>query len=96
MLSSKEKRQLKALSNHLPYSAMLGKKEIEDGVLKTIDDALNAHELVKIRILETHDRSIKEEGELLSTSLNAEVIQILGRVITLYRYSPKKKEHLLS
>lgn len=95
-MTGKEKRHLRALSNSLPLSATLGKGEMDEGILKAVDEALTAHELIKIRLLNNHDTSIEEEAKALSVSLGAEVVQILGHVITLYRYSEKKKVHLLS
>ena len=91
MLTSNEKRQLKALSSTLDTKYQIGKNEISDTVIAMLDKALNARELIKIDVMKSVALPIMELALDLSSRLNADVVQVVGRVIVLYRYS--KENH---
>jgi len=91
MITTKERAYLKSLANTLKPSLLLGKGEIDETFIKAVTNALDAHELIKIRILNNASMEIKEIGTILSKSLNAEVVSIIGRVITLYRVNKQKR-----
>ena len=87
MLTSNEKRQLKALASTLDTKYQIGKNEISETVLAMLDKALTARELIKIDVMKSVDVPIMELALDLSSQLNAEVVQVVGRVIVLYRLS---------
>ena len=87
MLTSNEKRQLKALASTLDTKYQIGKNEISETVLTMLDKALTARELIKIDVMKSVDVPIMELALDLSSQLNAEVVQVVGRVIVLYRLS---------
>ena len=87
MLTSNEKRQLKALASTLDTKYQIGKNEISDTVLAMLDKALTARELIKIDVMKAVAVPIMELALDLSSRLNADVVQVVGRVIVLYRYS---------
>lgn len=87
MLTSNEKRQLKALASTLETKYQIGKNEISETVLAMLDKALTARELIKIDVMKSVDVPIMELALDLSSQLNAEVVQVVGRVIVLYRLS---------
>lgn len=91
MLTSNEKRQLKALASTLDTKYQIGKNEISDTVLAMLDKALTARELIKIDVMKAVAVPIMELALDLSSRLNADVVQVVGRVIVLYRYS--KENH---
>ncbi len=91
MLTSNEKRQLKALASTLDTKYQIGKNEISDTVLAMLDKALTARELIKIDVMKSVGVPIMELALDLSSRLNADVVQVVGRVIVLYRYS--KENH---
>ncbi len=91
MLTSNEKRQLKALASTLDTKYQIGKNEISDTVLAMLDKALTARELIKIDVMKSVAVPIMELALDLSSRLNADVVQVVGRVIVLYRYS--KENH---
>lgn len=68
----------------------IGKKEITNNSIIMLDKALIAHELIKISVLKSIDTSLMEIALDLSSKLNAEVVQIIGRVIVLYRANEEK------
>ena len=87
MLTSNEKRQLKALASTLDTKYQIGKNEISDTVLAMLDKALTARELIKIDVMKSVEVPIMELALDLSSQLKAEVVQVVGRVIALYRFS---------
>lgn len=91
MLTSNEKRQLKALASTLDTKYQIGKNEISDTVLAMLDKALTARELIKIDVMKAVAVPVMELALDLSSRLNADVVQVVGRVIVLYRYS--KENH---
>ena len=87
MLTSNEKRQLKALASTLDTKYQVGKNEISDTVVAMLDKALTARELIKIDVMKSVMVPIMELALELSSRLNAEIVQVVGRVIVLYRFS---------
>ena len=90
MLNSNEKRQLKAIASTLDTKYQIGKNEISDTVICMLDKALTARELIKIDVMKAVEAPVMELALDLSNKLKAEVVQVVGRVIVLYRFS---KEH---
>ena len=91
MLTSNEKRQLKALASTLDTKYQVGKNEISETVVAMLDKALTARELIKIDVMKAVTSPIMELALDLSSRLNAEVVQVVGRVVVLYRFS--KENH---
>ncbi len=87
MLTANQKRQLKGLASTLGTKYQVGKNEISDTVVAMLDKALTARELIKIDVMKAVTSPIMELALDLSSRLNAELVQVVGRVIVLYRYS---------
>lgn len=85
MLSTNQKRQLKSLASVEKTKYQVGKNEITDTVICMLDKALIARELIKIDVMKAVDMPIMELALDLSSKLNAEVVQVVGRVIVLFR-----------
>jgi RNA-binding protein len=64
---------------------MIGKHSVNDKVIEEVLNSLVAHELIKVRVLESCNTDRKEVAESLATACNAQVAQILGRTILLYK-----------
>lgn len=92
MIKTKQRAYLRGLANPLKPSLTIGKGEIDDSLLKTIDNALTAHELIKIKVLPTCEKELDALLEELSIKTKSEPINRLGRVLTLYRHNEKKKD----
>ncbi len=90
MLSQNEKKQLKALAAKESTKYQIGKKEVTDSLIAMLDKALTARELVKIDVMRGADDPILELAYDLSAKLHAEIVQVVGKVIVLYR---KNKEN---
>ena len=87
MLTANQKRQLKGLASTLDTKYQVGKNEISDTVVAMLDKALTARELIKIDVMKAVTSPIMELALDLSSRLNAELVQVVGRVIVLYRYN---------
>jgi RNA-binding protein len=57
--------------------------------LQSLDDALQANELVKIQVERNAPMTVKEAANELATQMKADVIQVIGRKTTLYRFNPE-------
>ena len=90
MLTANEKRQLKTIASKETTKYQIGKNEITNTVIDMLDKALTARELVKIDVMKAVTNPIMEIALDLSSKLHAEIVQLVGRVIVLYR---KNKEH---
>lgn len=91
-MTSKERAQLRAKANPLEPIIQIGKDGISDNLIVQADDALDARELIKIRVhLETAPESPREFANKLAEKLGAEVIQVIGGVIVIYRKADKEK-----
>lgn len=89
-LSGKQKRHLRALGHHIDPKVLLGKNGLTPGALRTIDDALGHHELVKVKLLTECPEDKDEVGARLANDLAAHLAQVVGRTVLLYRRHPKK------
>ena len=89
MLNKNQIKYLKSLSNTLEHKYQIGKYEITDTVIDMLSHALDKHELIKISVNQSVMEQRNEYAEELVNALHAELIQIVGGVITLYRKNLK-------
>lgn len=85
MLTGKQKRHLRALGHKLKAVIQIGKKEIEESLITEANAALDHHELIKVKLLESCMIDRHEASEVLSKACGAEIAQILGKTFLLYR-----------
>ena len=90
MLTGKQRSYLKGLANSLETIMQIGKGGVTENVLKQIDDALNARELIKIKILNNSMLSAKDTANEIAESIRAEYVQSIGNKFVLYRESKEK------
>lgn len=90
-LTTKQRQFLKGLAHHLSPVVMLGGNGLTEGVLVEIDNALNHHELIKVKIAGA-DREVKQLIiDAIVRETNAVNVQTIGHVLVLYRQSDDKK-----
>ena len=87
-LTGKQRRHLRALGHGLAPVAMIGKGGLTDAFVEGLDQALGTHELVKLKLLETAALDRHEAAAELARRTQAEVAQVLGGTILLYRPDP--------
>jgi RNA-binding protein len=85
MLTGKQKRHLRALGHSLKPVILIGKNEIDDAQVAETESAIAHHELIKVKILESCLMDRHEVAEALVAACNAELAQVLGRTLLLYR-----------
>jgi RNA-binding protein len=90
MPSTKLRKALRAAGHHLSPVVQVGKEGVTDAVLRQLDVQLAAHELVKARIGAECPEDRFEAAERLGQAAGAQVAQILGRTVLVYRRHPEK------
>ena len=89
-LTSKQRAQLRGLANGIDTILHVGKDGIGDNLAKQADDALEARELIKGRVLENSLLSAREAAEELAQRTRSQVVQVIGTKFVLYRPTHKK------
>ena len=91
-MTSKERAAWRAKANSLEPIIQIGKEGITDNLITQIDDTLDVRDLIKILVhLETAPQTPKELAPQLAERLDAEVIQVIGGIIVLYRKADPDK-----
>lgn len=93
-LSNAQKRFLKNKAHDLKPTTWVGQQGLTEAVFAAIDEALSAHELVKIKMPAADKLAKKELQESIVATTKSHFIQYLGRTLTLYRQSLKPKIEL--
>ena len=88
-MTSKQRAYLRGLANKIDAIFQIGKNGINDNLIKQLDDALEARELIKITTLETAPDSAKNLSFDIAEKTNSTVIQVIGNKITLFRQRKK-------
>ncbi|MDY3937180.1 MAG: YhbY family RNA-binding protein [Oscillospiraceae bacterium] len=89
-MTSKERAALRAQANKLEVLFQYGKGGLSDALIEATDGALNTRELIKLKVLvETSPDTPRQAADKLSEATGADVVQVIGGVIVLYRYNPE-------
>ncbi len=91
MLTGKQKRHLRALAHNLDPIFQVGKGGVNENLVKQVEDALEARELIKVQVLNNCGEDKDEVASVLTTGANAHLVQVIGNVIVLYKESREKK-----
>lgn len=89
-MTSKQRAYLKSIASTISPIFQIGKLGISENLIKQLDDALEARELIKVSVLETAPVSVKLLGIEIAEKTNSILVQTIGSKIILYR---KKKEN---
>ena len=85
-ITNPQRSYLRKLANPLKPTVMLGKQGLTDQIIGKISRELDAHELIKVRLLEFKDQK-KELAQSMIEQTEAALVGIVGHMITLYRPS---------
>lgn len=88
-MRGKDRAELRAEAHHLRATVHVGHHGITATLLQSLDEALEARELVKVQVERNAPLTVKEMAGELAEAMRAEVIQVIGRKITLYRHNPE-------
>ncbi|MEK3890654.1 ribosome assembly RNA-binding protein YhbY [Bacillus sp. FSL K6-3431] len=91
MLTGKQKRYLRSKAHHLDPIFQVGKGGVNENMTKQISEALEVRELIKISILQNCDENKETVAEALVAGTKAELVQIIGKIIVLYKESHERK-----
>jgi RNA-binding protein len=95
MLTGKQKRFLRAKAHHLNPIFQVGKGGVNENMIKQIVDALEARELIKVSVLQNCEEDRETVAHQLAKGAQAELVQIIGNVIVLYKESKENKQIVL-
>lgn len=84
-LTGKQARFLRGLGHKLRPVVMIGRQELSSDVMAAVEEALTAHELIKVKLQEGCLLDRHEVARQLSATSGAAVAQVLGKTILLYR-----------
>ncbi|HAQ7545266.1 TPA: ribosome assembly RNA-binding protein YhbY, partial [Enterococcus faecium] len=90
-LRGKQKRFLRSKAHHLQPIFQIGKGGINSAMIVQIEEALEKRELIKVSLLQNTDEIAEEAAQVLEKEIDCEIVQIIGRVIVLYKPSTKEK-----
>jgi RNA-binding protein len=90
MPSGKLRKALRAAGHHLDPVVQVGKEGASGAVVRQLDEALAVHELVKVKVGTESPEDRFEVAERLAADAKAQVAQVLGRTVLVYRRHPKK------
>ncbi len=88
-LSGRQIRQLRSLAHHLNPVVIIGKSDVNDGVVEQANESLEAHELIKCSVLDGSALTAREAADDLAERCHAEVVQVIGRKFSIYRESKR-------
>lgn len=91
-MTSKDRAYLRSLATNIDPIFQIGKGGLSDNLIKQVDDALEARELIKITVLENAQENPDEFAVTLASKTNSVVVQVMGRKITLYRKRVKESK----
>ena len=91
MLNSRQRAQLRGMANDMETILQVGKLGLSENTVKQVNDALEARELIKLRVLETCPLTSRQAADELSNATNSDVVQVIGSKFILYRESKDNK-----
>ena len=92
-MTSKQRSHLKSIAANLDPIFQLGKGGISENMVKSISDALEARELIKIKVLENSEYTAREAADILSEATGADCVQVIGRKFVLFKQKPKESAY---
>lgn len=83
-LSGAERKHLRALAHHVEPIVFVGKNGLTDGLIAAVDEALESHELIKIKFNDHKDEK-KSIAAAIEERTESRVVGLIGNIATLYR-----------
>ena len=86
-LTGAQRKHLRGLAHHLKPVVYVGRNGVTEPVLKEIEEALEYHELIKVKLSDPQGRK-KELAEEVAERSGGAWVGLVGNVVTLYRENP--------
>lgn len=90
-LTGKQARYLRGLGHHLKPIVYIGKEEVNEAIVAATEEALEIHELIKIKLQDGCLSDRKDVANELTTATGCAIAQVLGKTILLYRPNKEQK-----
>ncbi len=87
-LPSNHKKKLRSLGHHLEPLVYVGKEGLTLPLQQSVAAALKAHELIKVKLGQNCPLQRNDAGEQLAGLCGASLVQVIGRMVLLYRPNP--------
>lgn len=88
-MNSKQRAHLKSLASTMDVILHIGKSSLTPEMIQSVDEALNARELIKIGVLKNCADDPRELAEIISERTHSVVVQVIGKKIILYKENKK-------
>ncbi|MFY4774850.1 ribosome assembly RNA-binding protein YhbY [Metabacillus sp. RGM 3146] len=95
MLTGKQKSFLRSEAHHLNPIFQVGKGGVNENMVKQIDDVLEARELIKVSVLQNCEEDRNTVADKLTKGTGADLVQVIGNTIILYKESRENKQIVL-
>ena len=93
-MTSKQRASLKGLAMKIEPILQLGKNGVTPENTASVNEALEARELIKISVLQNCLYDPREMAEVLAERTQSQVVQVIGKKIILYREGKKEKKKI--
>ena len=90
-MTGKDRAALRSEAHHLKPLIHVGHAGLTDALLKSLDDVLRTHELVKSQVAQAGELSARDAANQVAEAMQADVVQVIGRTFTVYRENPELK-----
>ena len=91
MLNSKQRAYLRSMAQSLDPIFQIGKSGITEEICNQLANALEARELIKVRVLDNSGYTAKEAANEIAEAISCDVVACVGTKFVLYKESTKKK-----
>jgi RNA-binding protein len=92
MLNNKQKKYLRSQAHHLNPIFQVGKGGVNDHLVRHIEEAIETRELIKITVLNNSGEDRNEVGTELAEKSGCELVQVIGKIVVLYKESRDHKK----
>ena len=94
-LNNAQIRKLKGMAQRMEASLKVGKQGLSEGFIKTLDEELKRHELVKVKFAEFKEQR-KEIAPQLAEKTQSHLIALVGNVVVLFRQNPEEDKRKIT
>ncbi len=91
-LTNPQKKHLRKLGHELNPLVMIGREGIGETLVEAINQALDAHELIKVKIINTSSVNKHDAAEKIPELTRSSLVQLIGKTLLLYKPNPKRKK----
>lgn len=89
-LSGRQKKHLRGLGHHLQHMVIVGREGITDNLIASCSQAIEAHELIKIKLGQNCPVGKKDAAEQLAAETGSLLVQLIGKTVLLYKHNANK------